>query len=151
MITITRTDSDNPDFRSLVILLDKDLSERDGNEHAFYAQFNNINKIKHALVAYKNKQPVGIGALRQYAENSMEVKRMFVLPGYRGEGIAATILSALETWAKEMNFKTCILETGKKQPEAINLYQKAGYSITENYGQYENVENSVCMKKEIST
>lgn len=151
MITITRTDSDNTDFRSLVILLDKDLGERDGKEHAFYAQFNKIDKIKHAVVAYKNKQPVGIGALRQYTEDSIEVKRMYVLPGHRGEGIAATILSALETWAKEMNFKTCILETGKKQPEAINLYQKAGYSITENYGQYENVENSVCMKKEIST
>ncbi len=151
MITITRTDSDNNDFRSLVILLDKELSERDGNEHTFYAQFNKIDKIKHAVVACKNEQPVGIGALRQYAENSIEVKRMFVLPAHRGEGIAITILTALETWAKEMNFKTCILETGKKQPEAISLYQKAGYTITANYGQYENVENSVCMKKEIST
>jgi ribosomal protein S18 acetylase RimI-like enzyme len=53
----------------------------------------------------------------------------------------------VESWAAELNYPECILETGKNQPEAIRLYKKAGYAIINNYGQYENVENSVCMKK----
>ena len=74
---------------------------------------------------------------------------MFVKPEYRGRGVAMLILKELESWAKELNFSTCILETGKKQIEAISLYKKAGYMQITSYGQYKNVENSVCMKKEI--
>ena len=148
-MTIYRTDSNNPDFRILVKLLDEDLRFRDGNEHAFYTQFNKIDKIKYAVIAYQNAQALGIGALRQYEADCMEVKRMFVLSEHRGTGIAQAILSALELWAKELGFSTCILETGKKQPEAIGLYQKSGYAIIPNYGQYVNVENSVCMAKKL--
>ena len=74
---------------------------------------------------------------------------MFVHPKYRNKGIGLDILNELELWASELNYSECILETGKKQPEAIKLYTKAGYQIIENYGQYENIENSVCMKKTI--
>ncbi|PSR55373.1 GNAT family N-acetyltransferase [Adhaeribacter arboris] len=147
--TLFRTNSDNPDFQKLVALLDKDLAIRDGEEHAFYAQYNKIDAIKHTVVAYKNELPVGCGAIKQYAEHTTEVKRMFVLPEFRGQGIAEEILRELEQWAKELNFAECILETGKKQPEAIRLYQKAGYSLIPNYGQYQGVENSVCMLKKI--
>ena len=74
---------------------------------------------------------------------------MFVKPQFRNKGIAVKILNALESWAKKLNFSECILETGKKQPEAIRLYQKSGYTLITNYGQYVTVENSVCMKKSI--
>lgn len=149
MISINRTDSDNKDFQALVVLLDKELHMRDGADHSFYAQFNKIDNIRYALVAWLDKQPVGIGALRQYGSDSMEIKRMFVLPSCRRKGIAKEILGALEAWAGELGFTNCILETGKKQPEAIQLYRKAGYTIIPNYGQYEHVENSVCMAKQI--
>ena len=149
MINTRRTDSENTDFQALVVLLDKELHLRDGVDHSFYAQFNKIDKIKYAVVAYLDKEPVGIGALRQFGPDSMEVKRMFVLPACRGQGIAREVLAALEAWAGELNFTKCILETGKKQTEAIQLYQTAGYTIIQNYGQYENVENSVCMAKQI--
>jgi GNAT superfamily N-acetyltransferase len=72
---------------------------------------------------------------------------MFVLPEYRGHGIAMKILNELELWAAEFNYQKYILETGKKQPEAIRLYEKAGYTIIAAYGQYLNIENSVCMMK----
>jgi GNAT superfamily N-acetyltransferase len=74
---------------------------------------------------------------------------MFVRPEYRGKGIAGSILKELETWAGELGFEKVILETGKAQPEAIGLYTKSGYAIIPNYGQYEQVENSVCMTKEV--
>ena len=50
MTHFTRTDSDNTDFQNLVVLLDADLSKRDGDEHAFYAQFNKIATILNAIV-----------------------------------------------------------------------------------------------------
>ncbi|HEY0459584.1 MAG TPA: GNAT family N-acetyltransferase [Pyrinomonadaceae bacterium] len=146
-LKIIRTDSANEDFQSLVRLLDEDLSIRDGAEHSFYAKFNKIDAIKTAVVAYENETPIGCGAFKELTDESVEIKRMFVRPENRGKGAAQEILTELENWAAETGFKSAVLETGKKQPEAIRLYQKSGYQTIPNYGQYEGVENSVCMKK----
>ena len=147
MIRTIRTNSENPDFIELVKYLDADLAIRDGNEHSFYAQFNKIDKIKFVVVAYDDDQPVGCGAIKEFAPHTMEIKRMFTSPGCRGKGIATIVLTELENWAAEMSFEKCILETGKKQPEAIALYTKSGYHSIPNYGQYAGVENSVCFVK----
>jgi putative acetyltransferase len=147
MVELIRTDSGNPDFVELVRHLDADLSIRDGEDHSFFAQFNKIDKIRNVVVAYYNGLPVGCGAVKAYTNETGEIKRMFVLPEYRGRKIASQILSELEKWANELEFKQVILETGKAQPEAIGLYTKSGYQIIPNYGQYENVESSVCMQK----
>jgi GNAT superfamily N-acetyltransferase len=147
MTNLVRTNSDNSDFRKLVALLDAELQILDGAEHSFYAQFNKIDKIKEVVVAYENEKAVGCGAFKQFSANVAEIKRMFVLPENRGHGIAGKILTELEIWANELNFSECVLETGIKQPEAIRLYQKSGYERIPSYGQYLNVENSVCMKK----
>ncbi len=149
MITIKRTKSEDVDFRKLVSLLDNDLAIRDGAEHSFYAQFNKIDSIKNVVVLYVNNEAVSCGAYKVYNENTVEIKRMFTKLSYRGSGLAAKVLGELESWAIENNYQNCILETGKKQPEAIALYTKAGYNIIPNYGQYEHVENSVCMRKMI--
>lgn len=149
MINIVRTGSDNPDFISLVELLDIELAERDGADHPFYAQYNKIDKIKLVVIGYSENKPVSCGAIKEYEPGIMEVKRMFTLPDYRGKGIAAIILNELENWAKELAYKKCILETGIKQPEAIRLYEKNGYKLIPNYGQYAGAENSVCFEKEI--
>ncbi len=147
MIRLLRTDSDNEDFRELVALLDAELAIRDGAEHSFYAQFNKIDKIREVVVAYEDEIAVGCGAFKEFAETTVEIKRMFVRENLRGRGIAGKVLVELETWSKELNFSECVLETGLKQPEAIRLYQKSGYEIIPNYGQYEGIENSVCMRK----
>lgn len=149
MLTLVRTNSDNNDFKTLVTALDADLALRDGAEHSFYAQFNKIDLIKHVVVAYKNDVAVGCGAIKEFSEKAMEVKRMYVPEIFRGCGIAFEILKELEKWAREMHYEKCVLETGKKQPEAIGLYVKSGYNITPNYGQYEGIENSVCFEKKL--
>lgn len=146
---LKRTTSADPDFQALVKLLDKELAIRDGDEHSFYNQFNSIVQLAHVVVLYNGNIALGCGAFKPYDDTSVEIKRMFVLPNYRGQGVAAIILHELETWAAELNYQTAILETGKKQPEAIRLYQKSGYGIIPNYGQYENIQNSVCMSKKI--
>jgi GNAT superfamily N-acetyltransferase len=131
--------------------LDADLKIRDGEDHAFYSQYNKSDNIKYVIVAYGNDTPVGCGAIKEYAPDTMEIKRMYVLPSKRGQGIASIILIELENWASELGYKKCVLETGKKQPEAIRLYTKNGYTLIPNYGQYIGMENSVCYEKELNT
>ncbi|WP_396194005.1 GNAT family N-acetyltransferase [Flavobacterium sp.] len=147
MIQLIRTTSDHPDFGQLVAELDAYLRILDGDDHEFYAQFNKSNLLKNALICYENEVAVGIGAYKEFDTETAEIKRMYTLPEYRGKGIAKAILTELELWAKEEGYKTALLETGYMQKDAIGLYQKLGYEITENFGQYIGVENSVCMKK----
>ncbi|MEH3115391.1 GNAT family N-acetyltransferase [Pedobacter terrae] len=149
-LTLIRTNSENADFRKLVALLDQDLAVRDGDDHAFYAQFNQVDTIKQVVIAYKRYLPIACGAMKPFSATEAELKRMFVHPDYRKQGIAAQIVTELENWATELGFDACVLETGKKQPEAIALYQKVGYHIITNYGQYIGVDNSVCMTKPLS-
>src|SRR5215213_8319874 len=149
MLKIIRTDSENGDFQALVRLLDADLAIRDGDLHGFYAQFNKIDAIKNAVVAYANETAVGCGAFKRFDDESVEIKRMFVRPENRGRRIAVEILTELENWARESGFACAVLETGKKQPEAVRLYEKSGYEMIPNYGQYAGMENSVCMKKSL--
>lgn len=149
MILIKRVTSDTLDFEKLVIQLDAYLKILDGDDHAFYAQFNKTNLLKNALICYENNTAVGIGAYKEYDSETVEIKRMFTLPEYRGKGIAKAILSELENWAREENYTIAILETGYLQKDAISLYQKLGYKIFDNYGQYSGVETSICMKKSL--
>jgi putative acetyltransferase len=150
MLKIIRTDSGNTDFQALVRLLDADLAIRDGDLHGYYAQFNKLDAIKNAVVAFENETAVGCGAFKKFDDESVEIKRMYVRPETRGRGIAVEILKELEDWARESGFGFAVLETGKKQPEAVRLYEKSGYALIPNYGQYEGLENSVCMKKSLA-
>jgi GNAT superfamily N-acetyltransferase len=149
MITLVKANSDNSDFKQLVRKLDAEIAERDGADHSFYAQFNTIADIKYAIVAYEDQRPLGCGAINAFNDCTMEVKRMYVSPEYRGKGVATKVLLALENWAAEMRMTRCVLETGKRQPEAISLYKKNGYKLIPNYGQYAGIENSVCFVKEM--
>lgn len=148
MLHLTRTTSEDPSFRELVKLLDHDLSVRDGADHAFYAPFNTVASLQHVVVAYREHIPVGCGAFKQYTPELVEIKRMFVRPEHRGTGVAQAVLTELERWAQELRYTGYVLETGQKQPEAIQFYLKSGYQRIPNYGQYVGIENSVCMQKQ---
>lgn len=146
-VKIIRTNSSNKDFQELVTELDKDLAIRDGEFHSFFSQYNKVDKINHVAIAYLNENPVGCGAIKHYYDTTMEVKRMYVNPDFRGNRIAAKVLNELENWAIELNYERCILETGLKQPEAIALYERCDYTRIENYDQYKDIEESVCYEK----
>ncbi|MBK6586795.1 MAG: GNAT family N-acetyltransferase [Acidobacteria bacterium] len=147
---IKRTNEEDADFLSLVKLLDVELADRDGEEHSFYAQFNKPVGLTGVVVAYREGEEVGCGAFKKYDANSVEIKRMYVRPDRRGLRIAAEVLAELEKWANEVGFSEYVLETGFKQPEAIALYERSGYDVIPNYGQYVGVENSVCMHKKLA-
>jgi GNAT superfamily N-acetyltransferase len=149
MIDLIRTNSGNADFIELVKFLDADLAIKDGEDHKFYSQFNSIINIKHVVLAYIDGKPVGCGAIKEYDTDTMEIKRMYTSPESRKMGIASRVLSELEKWAFELSYGKCILETGKRQTEAIGLYIKTRYTRIPNYGQYAGVENSVCFEKKL--
>ncbi len=146
-MTCIRTTSEHADFKKLVRLLDQDLAIRDGDDHAFYDQFNSIDGLQHCMVLYEDSNAIGCGAFKAQNPATAEVKRMYVLETQRGKGLATQILKNLESWAKEIGFERCVLETGIRQPEAIALYEKNGYKRIPNYGQYIGIENSVCFEK----
>ncbi len=148
-LKIIKTDSKNPDFINLVKELDAYLKITDGDEHDFYNQFNHIDVLKNVVVAYKNNLAIGCGAIKHFNTNAMEIKRMYVAPNYRGLGIALDLMNALETWTKELGYKKCVLETGKRQVAAVKFYEKCKYQKIPNYGQYKQMENSVCFEKKL--
>ena len=117
------------------------------DENAFYAQFNGIDALKNCVVFYLDKTLVACGAFKEFNEDSVEIKRMFVQPDFRGKGIASKALKVLEDWAKELNYSYAVLETGLRQPEAIALYKKNNYTVIDNYAPYEYMDNSVCFRK----
>jgi GNAT superfamily N-acetyltransferase len=149
MNQIVRTTPDNIDFKRLIELLDIDIQKRDGDEHVFYAQFNKTDSIKNAVVVYVDEVAVGCGAFKLYKDEIAEIKRMYVDLKMRGKGIASKILIELENWAREEGYTSAILETGHNFPEAVALYQKNGFVITENYGQYIGVADSICFQKDL--
>ena len=149
MVSLKRTNSDNEDFRILISELDKDLLARYEERQAVYDQYNIIENNQNVIVAYKDKLAVGCGCFKKFDDQSVEIKRMYVKPEYRGQKIAASILDALEKWASELNVLSTVLETGIKQHEAIHLYRKSGYIVVENYGPYKNMAESVCMHKQL--
>ena len=150
MIHLLRTNSENLDFINLVKDLDAYLKITDGDDHDFYNQYNHIDVIKHVVLVYVDETPVGCGAIKHFNTESVEIKRMFVTNASRGLGIASKIMDELEKWAKELDYKKCILETGERQVEAVKLYHKSNYKrMIINYGQYKGVVNSLCFEKNL--
>lgn len=142
-----RTDQDDQDFRNLVDKLDQELAIRDGDDHDFYHQFNSIDQLDQVILILSQEKAVACAAMKKFDHRTVEIKRMFVDKAHRGQGLAKRILAELEHWAKETGFERCVLETGKKQPEAIALYSGSGYKRMANYGPYVGVNNSLCFEK----
>lgn len=147
---IVKTTSEDASFRALILELDAYLAEIDGNEHTFYTQYNSITQLQHVIVVFINKKAIACGAFKALNQTTVEIKRMYTSPLSRGKGLATAVLTALEDWATALQYKTCVLETGKRMPDAIALYTKNGYKKTANYGQYIGVANSVCFKKTLA-
>jgi len=148
-IKLKRTNNNNPDFLSLIKLLDADLALRDGDLSPIYFKHNQLQPLDTVVLAYINHAPVGCGCFKAFDATSVEIKRMFVNPGERGKGIATIILKELETWAAEQGYTNAVLETGKKNPEAVAMYKKQGYTIINNYYPYINMPTSICFSKRL--
>ena len=148
-VKVVKTTSENPDFISLIQTFDTFLWEQYPELKNDYWGNNLIEFNPNVIIIYLEDEAVGCGCFKKYNQNTAELKRMFVSPTARGLGIAQMIIKELENDARNKGFETMILETLYKQIEAINLYQKVGFEIVENYEPYEGLTNSVCMSKAI--
>ena len=150
MLYTRRVTSDNAEFRSLVKLLDEELSLTYGEIQKQYDKLNKTEDIGTVVLGYNESEPLGCGCFKIFNKDSIEIKRMFVKAEARGSGIAQKILLELENWAIEKGFAVSVLETGIKQEVAMRFYTKLGYSIIENYGPYIGNSNSICMSKKLT-
>jgi len=99
------------------------------------------------LIARTEGRAVACGAFRPMQAGVAEIKRMYVLPAYRGRGFSKMVLSELERLALASGYVMVRLETGDAQPEAIGLYERSGYCRIPNFGVYEDSPRSVCFEK----
>ncbi|MCB2166674.1 MAG: GNAT family N-acetyltransferase [Deltaproteobacteria bacterium] len=147
---IMRTSNTHRDFLTLTRELDAELKGIYGPLQAVYDQHNVIDPIDTAMVGYVDGEPVTCGCFKTIDTERVEIKRLYVKPNFRRKGFSSEVLQALEAWAVELGYAAALLETGKRQPEAIGLYRKFGYQIIANYGPYRGMENSLCMQKLLS-
>jgi len=149
-IETDRVAADSPEFRGLINALDAELAHIDGEQHAFYDQYNGLEHIKHAVVVRVDGKAVACGAMKEFDHTAVEVKRMYTYPEFRGHRLAAVVLNELERWSEELGYIRCVLETGKRQPAAIRLFERAGYRKIERFGPYVDDDNSVCFEKRLT-
>ena len=147
--TTQRTTSNNKDFQWLIQQLDKELWDELNEEQATYDQYNKVPDLNTVVVVYVNNQPAASGCFKKYNDNTVEIKRMFVEKEHRNKGLSKMVLTELEIWAMESGFKYALLETSIHFIPATTLYKNAGYKIIPNYDQYEGLEESICMKKDL--
>lgn len=149
-ITLLHTTSDHADFNALVMKLNADLTMRYGDVQKQYDQYNKVEAIPTAIVVYFDNQPAGCACFKPYDAHSVEIKRMFVDPVFRGKGLSKRMLQELERWAIEKGYTNSVLETGDQQPEAIALYTAQGYEQIPNYEPYIAMPASICFGKVLS-
>ena len=144
---LERTHKDDPRFLSLVSMLDQDLAGRYDDGNVAYAPFNALQKISAVVVAMVDGEPAGCGAFKPFDDHSVEVKRVFVKPAFRGRGLSKAVMDELEKWAAETGCSQAVLETGTNQQEAMSLYEGIGYRRIDNFEPYVGMKESVCYQK----
>ena len=102
------------------------------------------------LVAFVGEAPVACGALRPIDEQTVEVRRLFVLKSARRHGHARAVLTELEIHAKNLGFTTMRLETGNRQKAAMALYEAFGFHRIAPFAEHGNDPTSVCYEKRVA-
>ncbi|BBH64725.1 N-acetyltransferase [Actinoplanes sp. OR16] len=148
-VTIEVRDWDDADGAALRKAQRAELDERYGTGDHEPGTPPSAADIDLFLVAIRNGQAVGCGALRQLDPGSAEVKRMYVSPESRGSGVSTAILRALESAAAERGWTTIRLETGPAQPDAMRFYEREGYREIPLFGAYQGSDLSVCYERSL--
>ena len=145
------TDGEDKRFSALCGELDDYLNEIVGGkkQREKYDQFNTRIDIHDVVLIIENGEAVGCGAFKRYDGYTAEIKRVFIKNEYRGKGYAKLLMQALEEKALAEGYLKAILETGNLLKPAMALYRDIGYEVIDNYGQYANMPESVCMAKKL--
>lgn len=153
-LTITPMSPYDPIAQELIAELTAEMQALYNDEEDGAGRFNPADvDVPRAvfLVAFADEMPIGCGALRPVNEKTAEVKRMYVRPHARGQGLSRQILEALEQSARDFDYHRIILETGHPQASAVSLYKTSGYAVIANYAPYVGDPDSICFEKNLSS
>jgi putative acetyltransferase len=151
VLVLVEADPASPDAADLISALDRDLGTRypgleiHGIDAATFRAAGGV-----FLIGRLADIAVACGALRPMEPGAVEVKRMYVRDAHRGRGFGRAILAALEEIAVRRGYGTIRLETGASQPEAIALYESAGYHRIPRYGDHASDPLSRCFEKQLA-
>ncbi|BCB75903.1 GNAT family N-acetyltransferase [Phytohabitans flavus] len=154
-IEIRRVGYLDPDAQALVEAALADLRERygDGDGDGTPIDAADFDPPRGAFfVAYLDGEPVASGAWRGHGPDgtTAEIKRMYTAPAARGRGLARAVLAEVERSAHEHGRRRVVLETGIRQPEAIQLYLTSGYGRIADFGFYRDAPDVRSFGKELS-
>jgi len=138
---------DHPDVVALTLEVQAHYSELYGGpgDESFVKVADFEAPIGHFVVGYVDGLPVGMGGWRRLGDrpglpspNAAEIKRMYVAPSARRRGLSRVVLAELETSARAAGVDWLVLETGRPQTSALELYRSSGYSEVDGtpYGHY---------------
>lgn len=141
----------SPDALAMIRELDAYLLQLYPSENVYILDLSKLTAENGLfLVGYLAGKPVACGAIVKLADSIGEIKRVYVRPETRGQGLSKQVMARLEAEARNMGLHTLRLETGDGQPEALGLYHRLGYRRIPNFGEYIGDPLSVCMEKTLT-
>ena len=153
-ITIARTELSAEVSRALIASLNAELTGTYPEPGANHFQLDPEDVAQGRgtfVVVYRDGTPLGCGALRVLDSNTAELKRMYVAPAARGQGLGRRLVAALEAEARALGVRRLVLETGVRQAAALALYRATGFQPIPLFGEYcLTPETSVCLGKDLT-
>lgn len=145
------SDGNNDDFMKFYLITEEYYNRLVGGleKRKAFVPYNLSDSIQDVVIAYKNDRAVGCAGLKGYSSADVEIKRVWVTPDYRNQGLATKLMELIEAKAKEQNFQRMILQTREIMKDAVALYRKLGYHEIANYPPYDELDTAVCFAKDI--
>jgi putative acetyltransferase len=149
------TDEKNQDFIDLSKELWDEYYENEGNIVDKYQEVNNLEGKHFAILLFNNyktntiNSPIACGSFKEISDNIVEIKRVFVKPLYRNNGLGTFIMENLEKEAKNRDYDYSVLITGINNFSSQSLYKNLGYNLIEGFGIFKGDPDSLCFKKKL--
>jgi len=145
---------DDPDVRELLVDVLAELSRRYGGSgddtpigETDFTPPNGVFLVA-SVTDDDGERLVGCAGWRRHGADA-ELKRMYTAPDARGRGLGRRMLAAVEESARRAGHARLILETGDRQPEAIALYESAGYQRIPDFGYYQGYPDVLSFAKDL--
>ena len=153
-VELREADWNDPDGVALRSAMEAEMRERYADRIAAFMSEHAVvigvheEHVAHVLLAYEGPLPVGHAALR-WTGGDLELKRMYVVPSHRGHGVSTALLDGVAKAAEKLGATRIILQTGDRQPDAVRLYERAGYTGIPIFPPYEALTFSICMERRL--
>jgi putative acetyltransferase len=138
--------ADAPDALALAAVQQSELASQNPADHVPYALHDDFEFVVLDLAGV----PAACGGLQPLSPGLAEIKRMYVVPDARGQGLSRLVLAAIEDRARDLGIRWLRLETALFFTAAVELYRSSGYAPIPAYGEYIGDPISYCMERQLS-